>query len=63
MVENETSLKIKRLRTDNGGEYEDTRLKKPCYENKIIMKRTVLGMPQHNGPSFRQVAEPRRKIS
>ena len=26
MVENETGLKIKKLITDNGGEYEDTRL-------------------------------------
>ena len=49
MVENETGLKIKKLITDNGGEYEDTRLKKLCYENGIRMKRTVLGTPQHNG--------------
>ena len=49
MVENETCLKIKRLRTDNGGEYEDTRLKKLCYENGITMERIVSGTPQHNG--------------
>ena len=48
MVENETCLKIKKLRTDNGGEYEDTRLKKLCYENGIRMERTVLDTPQHN---------------
>ena len=53
MVENETGLKIKKLRTDNGGEYEDTRLKKLCYENEIRMERTVLGTPQHNGVAAR----------
>ena len=48
MVENETGLKIKKLRTDNGGEYEDTRLKKLCYENGIRMERTMPSTPQHN---------------
>ncbi len=28
MVENETSLKIKKLRSNNGGEYEDNEFKK-----------------------------------
>ena len=27
MVENETGLKIKRVRSDNGGEYRDNRFK------------------------------------
>ena len=49
MIENETNLKIKRLRTDNGGEYEDTRFKRFCYEHGIRIERTVPGMPQHNG--------------
>ncbi len=31
MVENETCLKIKKLRSDNGGEYEDNEFKKFCY--------------------------------
>ncbi|BBH04062.1 Toll-Interleukin-Resistance domain family protein [Prunus dulcis] len=53
MVENETGLKIKRLRTDNGGEYEDTRFKKFCYEQGIRMERTVPGTPQHNGVAER----------
>lgn len=48
MVENHTRLKIKKLRTDNDGEYEDTRFKKLCYEHKIRMERTVSGTPQHN---------------
>ena len=45
MVENKTGLKIKRLRTDNGGEYKDTRFKKFYYEHVIRMERTVPGMP------------------
>lgn len=53
MVENETSLKIKKLRTDNGGEYEDTKFKKFCYEHGIRMERTVPGTPQHNGVAER----------
>lgn len=53
MVENETGLKIKKLRTDNGGEYEDTKFKKFCYEHGIRMERTVPGTPQHNGVAER----------
>lgn len=53
MVENETGLKVKKLRTDNGGEYEDTRFKKFCYEHGIRMERTVPGTPQHNGVAER----------
>ncbi|WVZ16376.1 hypothetical protein V8G54_009358 [Vigna mungo] len=53
MVENETGLKIKKLRSDNGGEYEDTRFKKFCYEHGIRMERTVPGTPQHNGVAER----------
>ncbi|WVZ05968.1 hypothetical protein V8G54_019314 [Vigna mungo] len=49
MVENETGLKIKKLRSDNGGEYVDTRFKKFYYEHGMRMERTVPGMPQHNG--------------
>lgn len=49
MVENETGLRIKKFRSDNGGEYEDTRFKKFCQEHGIRMERTVPGTPQHNG--------------
>ena len=65
MVENETGLKIKKLRTDNGGEYEDTKLKKLCYENEIRMERTVPNTPQHNGGAERMnrtLAERARSI-
>lgn len=45
MVENEAGLKIKKLTTDNGDEYEDTRFKKFFYEHCIIMERTMPSMP------------------
>jgi hypothetical protein len=53
MVENETGLKIKKLRTDNGGEYIDTKFKNLCYEHEIRMERIVPGMPQQNGVAER----------
>jgi hypothetical protein len=53
MVENETGLKIKKLRSDNGGEYEDTRFKRLCFENGIRLERTVPGTPQQNGVAER----------
>ena len=46
---NDASLKIKRLRIENGGEYENTRFNKFCYEHGIKMERIPLGMSQHNG--------------
>jgi len=46
MVENETGLKIKKLRSDNGGEYEDKEFKKFCYQSGIKLIRTVPGTPQ-----------------
>ncbi|CAN1807780.1 Retrovirus-related Pol polyprotein from transposon TNT 1-94 [Linum perenne] len=49
MVENETGLKIKKLRSDNGGEYEDSAFKSFCYNNGIRLERTVQGTPQQNG--------------
>ena len=45
-IENETSLKIKKLYFDNGGEYEDSKFKKFCYESGIKSERTVPGAPQ-----------------
>ncbi|KAL3830794.1 hypothetical protein ACJIZ3_019596 [Penstemon smallii] len=53
MVENETGLQIKKLRTDNGGEYEASIFKKFCYEHGIRMERTVPGTPQQNGVAER----------
>jgi len=45
MVENETCLKIKKLISDDGGEYEDNRFKKFCFEHEIKIERTVSGTP------------------
>ncbi len=53
MVENETGLKIKKLRSDNGGEYEDNEFKKFCYQNGIKLIRTVRSTPQQNGTAER----------
>jgi 5'-3' exoribonuclease 2 len=53
MVENETGLKIKKLRSDNGGEYEDNEFKKFCYQSRIKLIRTVPGTPQQNGTAER----------
>ena len=49
MVENETGLKIKKLRSNNGEEYEDSRFKKFCYHSGIKFERAVPRTPQQNG--------------
>lgn len=48
MVENESGLKIKKLRTNNNGEYKDTRFKIVCYNHGTTIERTEPCMPQHN---------------
>ena len=48
-VENETRLKIKRLHSDNGGEYENSEFKRFCYLNGIKLSRMVPGTPHQNG--------------
>ena len=53
MVENETGLKIKRVRSDNGGEYRDNRFREFCANNGIKMEKTVPMTPQHNGVAER----------
>ena len=49
MVENETDLKVKCLRSDNGGEYELGEFKKLCALNGIRLERITSGTPQQNG--------------
>jgi len=49
MVENEIGLRIKKLHSNNGGEYKDIGFKKFCYESMIKLERTMPGTPQHNG--------------
>ncbi|PKA59206.1 Retrovirus-related Pol polyprotein from transposon TNT 1-94 [Apostasia shenzhenica] len=45
-VENECGLKIKYLKSDNGGEYDSKEFKIFCAENNIKMLRTVPNRPQ-----------------
>ena len=49
MVENETDLKVKCLRSDNGGEYELGEFKKLCALNGIRLERITPGTLQQNG--------------
>lgn len=49
IVENETGLRVKCLRSDTGGEYSDKDFKDYCAENEIRMEKTIPGTPQQNG--------------
>ena len=53
MVENETGLKNKRVRSDNGGEYRDNRFREFCANNGIKMEKTFPMTPQQNGVAER----------
>ncbi|KAE8713932.1 Detected protein of unknown function [Hibiscus syriacus] len=53
MVENETGMKVKRLRSDNGGEYINRRFIDFCANNGIKMETTVPMTPQQNGVAER----------
>ncbi|RVX14623.1 Retrovirus-related Pol polyprotein from transposon TNT 1-94 [Vitis vinifera] len=53
MVETETSLKVKCLRSDNGGEYIDGGFSEYCAAQRIRMEKTILGTPQQNGVTER----------
>ena len=45
MVETKTCLKLKCLRSDNGGEYIDREFKEYCAANKIRMEKTIPRTP------------------
>ena len=49
MVETETCLKVKCLRSDNGGEYIDGGFNEYCATQGIRMEKTIPGTPQQNG--------------
>ncbi|KAI0515512.1 hypothetical protein KFK09_008177 [Dendrobium nobile] len=49
MVENESEMKIKALRTDRGGEFQSFEFKKLCKENGIKRFLTAPYTPQQNG--------------
>ncbi|RVW62859.1 Retrovirus-related Pol polyprotein from transposon TNT 1-94 [Vitis vinifera] len=53
MVETETSLKVKCLRSDNGGEYIDGGFSEYCATQGIRMEKTIPGTPQQNGVAER----------
>ena len=53
MIETETSLKVKCLRSDNGGEYIDGGFSKYCAAQGIRMEKTIPGTQQHNGVAER----------
>ena len=53
MVETETDLKIKCLRSDNGGEYIDGGFSEYCATQRIRMEKTIPGTLQQNGVAER----------
>jgi len=53
MVETQTGRRIKRLRTDNGGEYRNDPFDKVCQDEGIVRHFTVRDTPQQNGVAER----------
>ena len=53
MVERETGNPLKRVRTDNGGEYIYREFKEYCSKHGIRHEKMVPGTPQHNGVAER----------
>ena len=49
MIERETNLKVKCLRSDNGGKYIDGEFSEYCAAHGIRIEKTILGTPQQNG--------------
>ena len=49
MVENKMGLKVKQLKSDNGGEYKDEKLKEFCATNGIKLEKSVPKTPHQNG--------------
>lgn len=53
MIETQSGRKIKRLRSDNGGEYKSDPFQKICQNEGIVRHFTVPGTPQQNGVAER----------
>ena len=53
MVKTETGLKVKYLRSDNGGEYIDGGFSEYYATQGIRMEKTIPGTPQQNGVAER----------
>ena len=49
MVETEIDLKVKCLRSNNGGEYIDGGFNEYCVAHGIRIEKTIIGTPQQNG--------------
>lgn len=49
MVGNEIGLKVKLLKSENGGEYKNEKLKEFCASNGIKLEKTISKTPQQNG--------------
>ena len=49
MVETKIGLKVKCLRSDNGGEYIDGGFSEYCVTHGIRMEKTIPWTPQQNG--------------
>ena len=54
LVENETDLKIKCLRSDNGGEFTSKLFQQYCDENGIKRQFSTAWTPQQNGVAERK---------
>jgi len=48
-AETETGLKVKCLKSDNGGKYDSSQFKKFCPKNGIKMIKTIPRIPKQNG--------------
>ena len=53
MIETKTGLKVKCLRSNNGGEYIDGGFSEYCVIQGIRMEKTIPGTPQQNGVAER----------
>lgn len=54
MIQTQFSVKIKALRTDNGGEYVNTKFRDFCQKNGLIHETSCSQTPQQNGVSERK---------
>jgi len=56
MLEHQSGLKVKRLRSDNGSEFINSTMNKFCQWNSIIHKTTLPYLPQQNSIAKRAIA-------
>ena len=52
-AETETGLKVKCLKSDNGGKYDSSQFNEFCSKNRIRMIKMVLGTPEQNSVAER----------